>query len=147
MDCSVTGFCVLYHLPKFAQFMPIEIVMLSNHLIFCPLLLPSVFPIRWPNYWNLSFSTSPSSSQPWLFIGRTDEVKVYQFYLSKGPVFSFIDIFCCFLNLCFIYLYSDLYDFFPSTNFGFHSSFSSCFRCKVRLFEIFIFSWGKIVLL
>ena len=45
----------------------------SNHLILCrPLLLPSVFPsigvfsnesvlhIRWPEYWNFSFSISPS---------------------------------------------------------------------------------------
>ena len=46
----------------------------SNHLILChPLLLPSVFPsirvfsnesvlrIRWPEYWNFSFSISPSN--------------------------------------------------------------------------------------
>ena len=49
-------------------------VMPSNHLILCCplLLLPSIFPsiwifssdsalhIRWPKYWNFSFSTSPS---------------------------------------------------------------------------------------
>ena len=46
--------------------------MLSNHLILCcPLLLPSIFPsirvfsnelalyIRWPKYWNFSFSIRP----------------------------------------------------------------------------------------
>ena len=46
----------------------------SNHLILCcPLLLPSIFPsirvfsnesvlhIRWPKYWSLSFSISPSN--------------------------------------------------------------------------------------
>ena len=46
----------------------------SNHLILChPLLLPSIFPsirvfsnesalhIRWPKYWNFSFSISPSN--------------------------------------------------------------------------------------
>ena len=51
--------------------MSIESVMLSNHLILCPLLLlPSFFPsirvfsnesvlcIRWPKYWNFSFSPS-----------------------------------------------------------------------------------------
>ena len=57
------------------KLMSVEAVMLSNHLILCcPLLfLPSVFPsfkvfsselaflIRWPKYWNLRFSTSPSS--------------------------------------------------------------------------------------
>ena len=36
---------VLHYLPEFAQIMFIESVMLSNHLILCPLLLlPSVFP-------------------------------------------------------------------------------------------------------
>ena len=55
--------------------MSIESVMPSNHLILrCPLLLlPSIFPsiwvfsnesvlrTRWPKYWSLSFSISPSS--------------------------------------------------------------------------------------
>ena len=55
-----------------------------------------------------------------------------------------IDLFYCFLHLCFIYFCSDLYDFFPSSNFGL-CSFSSCFRCKVlMLFEILV-SQGKIV--
>ena len=35
-------------------------------------------------------------------------------YLFKEPAFSFVDLCCCFL-----YLRSDLYDFFPYTNFGF----------------------------
>ena len=53
----------------------IELVMPSNHLILCrPLLFPpSIFPsirvfsnesvphIRWPKYWNFSFSISPSN--------------------------------------------------------------------------------------
>ena len=56
------------------KLMYIELVMPSNHLIFChSLLLPSIFPsirvssnesalrIRWPKYWNFSFSISPSS--------------------------------------------------------------------------------------
>ena len=57
------------------KLMSIELVMPSNHLILCcPLLLPpSVFPsirvfsnesvlrIRWPKYWTLSFSFSPTN--------------------------------------------------------------------------------------
>ena len=57
------------------QFMSIESVMLYNHLILCHpiLLLLSIFPsirvfsnelalpIRWPKYWSLSFSNSPSN--------------------------------------------------------------------------------------
>ena len=56
------------------KFMPIELMMLSNHLILCHplLLLPSTFPririfsmelalhIRWPKHWSFSFSTSSS---------------------------------------------------------------------------------------
>ena len=55
--------------------MSVESVMPSNHLILChlPLLLPPIFPslrvfsnesacrIRWPQYWNFSFSISPSN--------------------------------------------------------------------------------------
>ena len=57
------------------KLMSIVLVMPSNHLILCCplLLLPSIFPsirvfsnelvlrIRWPNYWNFSFSISPSN--------------------------------------------------------------------------------------
>ena len=56
--------------------MSIKSVMPSNHLILClPLpLLPSIFPsirvffsesllhIRWPKYWNFSFSISPTNA-------------------------------------------------------------------------------------
>ena len=43
---------------------------------------------------------------------------VCQFYLLKEPAFSFIDLcYSCFHSF-FIYFCSDLYDFFPSTNFG-----------------------------
>ena len=62
----------------------IELVMLSNHLIFCrPLLLPpSIFPrirvfsdesvlcIRWPNYW--SFRINPSNEYSGLISFRMD---------------------------------------------------------------------------
>ena len=45
VDCSTPGFPVLYYLLEFAQTQPIELVMLSNHLILChTLLLSPVFP-------------------------------------------------------------------------------------------------------
>ena len=46
MDCSMSSFPVLHHLPELAQPMSIELVMPSNHLILChPLLFPpSIFP-------------------------------------------------------------------------------------------------------
>ena len=64
----------------------IESVMPPNHLILCHplLLLPSVFHrmrifsnestirIRWPKYWSLSFSTSPSNEYSGLISFRID---------------------------------------------------------------------------
>ena len=65
------GLPVHHQLLELIQTHVIESVMPSNHLILCrPLLLPSVFPsirvfsdlcIRWPKYWNFSFSISPSN--------------------------------------------------------------------------------------
>ena len=65
---SITNFWIVLKL------MPIESVMSSNHLTLCrPLILLSIFPsirvfsnesvlqIRWPKYWNFSFSISLSS--------------------------------------------------------------------------------------
>ena len=66
--------------------MSIELVMPSNHLIFCHplLLLPSIFPsirvfsnesvfhIWWPKYWSFSFSISPSNEYSGLTSFRTD---------------------------------------------------------------------------
>ena len=69
------------------KLMSIESVMPSNHLILCHpfLLLPSVFPSirvffsnelalhsRWPNYWSLSFSISPSNEYSRLIYFRID---------------------------------------------------------------------------
>ena len=68
------------------KLMSIESVMPSNHLSFCrPLLhLPSTFPsirvfsnesvlhIRWPKYWNFSFSISPSNEHSGLISFRID---------------------------------------------------------------------------
>ena len=68
------------------RFIPIELVMPYTHLILCyPLLpLPSIFPsirvfssesalhIRWPKYWSLNFSTSPSNEYSGLISFRID---------------------------------------------------------------------------
>ena len=64
----------------------IKSVMPSNHVILChPILLPlsifpsirvfsnkSVLPIRWPKYWNFSFSISPSNEYLRLISFRID---------------------------------------------------------------------------
>ena len=68
------------------KLMSIESVMPSNHLILCRplLLLPSIFPsirvfsnesvlhIRWPKYWNFSFSINPSNEYSGLISFRMD---------------------------------------------------------------------------
>ena len=70
---------------------PLKSVMPSSHLILChPLLLtPSIFPsirvfsnesalcIRWPKYWNFSFSTSPSSEYSGLISFRMDWLDIF----------------------------------------------------------------------
>ena len=68
------------------KLMSVEWVMPPNHLILCCplLLLPSIFPsirvfynesvlrIRWPDYWSLSFSISPSNEYSGLIYFTTD---------------------------------------------------------------------------
>ena len=79
--------------------MSIELVILSNHVILCYLLLqPLVFPsikvfssqsalcIRWPKYWSLSFSISISNEYPGLIsfrIGWFDLLTVQQTLLKS----------------------------------------------------------------
>ena len=75
MDCSTPGLPVHHQLRSLLKLMSIEPVMPSNHLVLCRplLLLPSIFPsirvfsnesvlrIRWPKYWSVSFTISPSN--------------------------------------------------------------------------------------
>ena len=86
MDCSTPGFPVLHHLPELAQTHVhcVGDATQPSHLC-CPLLLlPSIFPsirvfsnepalcIRWPKYWNFSFSISPSNEYSRLISFRID---------------------------------------------------------------------------
>ena len=54
-----------------------------------------------------------------LFLMRLAKGLSILFIFSKILDFSFIDFCYCFLHFYFIYFCSDLYDFFPSTDFGF----------------------------
>ena len=95
--------------------MSIESVMPSNYLILCPsLLLPSIFPsirvfssesvlcIRWPKYWNFSFSISPSNEYSGLISFRIDwldllavqrTLKSLQHHISKASILQCSDFF------------------------------------------------------
>ena len=83
VQLSVTPWTVVHQASwSLLKLMSIELMMPSNHLILCPLLLPTIFPsirvfsnesslhIRWPNYW--SFSIDPSSEYSVLISFRID---------------------------------------------------------------------------
>ena len=94
------------------KLMSIELVMPSSHLILCYalLLLPSIFPsirvfsnelalpIRWPKYWNFSFSISPSNDYSVLISFRIDWLDALavqgtlkshlQYHSSKASIFQ-----------------------------------------------------------
>ena len=86
MDCSTPGFPIPHYFLSLLKLMSIESVMPSNHFILCHplLLLPSIFSsiralsnesalhIRWPKYWNFSFSISPSNDYSGLISFRMD---------------------------------------------------------------------------
>ena len=84
MDCSTPGFPVLHYVWSLLKLMSIDSVMPSNHLICCPLLLPSIFlsirifsnesvlHIKWLKYWRFSFSISTSNEYSGLFSLRVD---------------------------------------------------------------------------
>ena len=75
MDCSMPGFLSFTNSWSLLKLMSIELMMPSNHLVLCHLLLllPSVFPsirvfsnesalrIRWPKCWSFSFNINPSN--------------------------------------------------------------------------------------
>ena len=76
------GLPIHHQLLELAQILAHRVVMLSNHLILCYFLLPSIFPsirvfsnesvfhIWWPKYW--SFSISPSNEHSGLISFRID---------------------------------------------------------------------------
>ena len=86
MDFSTPGLPTITNSQSFLKSISIELVMPSNNLILCCLLLflPSIFPsirvfsnesvllIRWPKYWSFSFSISPSHEYSGLISFRID---------------------------------------------------------------------------
>ena len=74
------------------KLMSFELVMPSNHLILCcpifllPPIPPSIrifsnestFCMRWPKYWNFSFSISPSNEHPGLIFRITHFIIIMQ---------------------------------------------------------------------
>ena len=111
MDCTVREPFLSFTLSRnLLKPMSIELVMPSKHLVPChPLLLPSLFPsirvfsnesalhIRWPKYWDFSFSISPFNYYSGLISLRIDcfELTVQgtvksllQHHSSKASIFQ-----------------------------------------------------------
>ena len=101
MDCRITGFPVLHHLPKLAQthvHWVRDVIQLSR-----PLLSPSPLAfylfqhqglfqwvsssIRWPKYWSFSFSISPSSEYSGLISFGIDW---FDFLAVQGTLKTFL---------------------------------------------------------
>ena len=90
------------------KFLSIELVMPSNQLILCCLLLlpPSIFPsigvfwnesvlhFRWPKYWSFSFSISPSNEYSGLISFRMDwlDLRAVHRTLKSSPTPQFKSI-------------------------------------------------------
>ena len=86
MDCSMPDTSPFTVSQSLLNLVSIELVMPSNHLILCHrlLLLFSIIPsirvysnelpllVRWPKYWNFSFSISPSNEYSVSISFRTD---------------------------------------------------------------------------
>ena len=85
MDCHIQASLSITNSWNLLRPMSVELVMPSNHLMFChPLLLQSIFPsnrvfpnesvlrIRWPEYWSFSFKISPSNEFSELISFRMD---------------------------------------------------------------------------
>ena len=84
MDCSTPGFTIHHQLLELAQTHVHQVsdAIQPSHTLSSP--SPSIFPsiraffsesvlrIRWPEYWSLSFSISPSSEHPGLISFRMD---------------------------------------------------------------------------
>ena len=118
---------------SFLKLTSIELGMPSNHLILCrPLLLlpsifasirvfsnESVFRLKWPKYWNFSFSISPSNEYSGVISFRIDGLdllavqgtlrSILQYYSSKASIL--------WLSAFFIVLLTSIHDYWKNHSF------------------------------
>ena len=101
MNHSMPGLSVHHQLLEFTQthVHRVSDAIQPSHPLSSPLLLPSIFPsirvfsnesalhMRWPKYWNFSFtSVLPVNTQDWFHLGRTGWISLQSKGLSR--VFS-----------------------------------------------------------
>ena len=115
------------------KLMSIELVMPSNHLVLRrPLLLPpSIFPslrvfsnesvlhIRWPKYWNFSFSISPSNEHSGLISFRMDwlDLLAVQGILESSPTLQFKSINSLALSFLYGPILTSIHDYWRNHSF------------------------------
>ena len=120
----------------------------SNHLILCrPLLLPpSIFPnirifssesfllIRWPKYWNFSFSISPSNEYSGLISFRVDWLDLYSPKDSQesSPTPQFKSISSSALNFLYSPTLTSIYDCLKNRSFDY---MDLCWQSNVSAFN------------
>ena len=111
----------------------IKSVMPSNHLMLChPLLfLPSIFPsirvfssesvlrIKWPKYWNFSFSISPSNEYSGLISFRMDwfDLLAVQGTLKSSPTPQLKSINSSSLNFLYSPTFTSIHDYWKNQSF------------------------------
>ena len=112
MDCSTPDFPFHHQLPEFTQTHVHWVIdaIQPSHLLSSPSPPPSIFPsirvfsnestlhMRWPKYWSLSFSISPSNEYSELISFRTDWLdllavqgtlkSLLQHHSSKASIFQ-----------------------------------------------------------
>ena len=106
MDCSTTGFPVYHHLPELAQTRVHwvgDAIQPSVIPFFCIRVFSkeSVLHIRWPKYWSLSFSISPTNEYPGVISFRVDRLDLFavQGIQESSPIPQFKSISCSALSL------------------------------------------------
>ena len=114
------------------KLMSIKSVMPSNYLVLCHplLLLPSIFPsirvfsnesvlcIRWPKYWSLSFSISPSNEYSGQISFRMDWLYLLavQRTLKSSPTPQFKSINSSVLNFLYSPTFTSIHDHWKNHN-------------------------------
>ena len=103
MNCSMTQAALsITNSQSSLKLMSIESMMPSSHLILCrplpllPLILPSirvfsnesVLRIRWPKYWSLRFSISPSNEYSGLISFRIDWLDLLAVQVTLKSLFQ-----------------------------------------------------------
>ena len=133
MDCSTPGFPLHHQLPEFTQTHVHRVGDAINHLILCRplLLLPSIFPsigvfskesvlrIRWPKYWNFSFSISPSNEYSGLISFRIDcfDLLAVQGTQESSPTPQFKSINSLALSFLYSPTFISIHDYWKNHSF------------------------------